>query len=88
VTVKTKIVEESQPAAAELATETLDGVAAYGIDGADRPLIRAFMRGVAATAPLRFNHPGLGTTATRVGDRLVVHNDIGTTKARSGKKSA
>jgi uncharacterized protein Yka (UPF0111/DUF47 family) len=39
------------------------------------------MRGVNATAPMKFDHPGLGTTATRSGDRLVIQNDIGTTDA-------
>jgi uncharacterized protein Yka (UPF0111/DUF47 family) len=39
------------------------------------------MRGLHRTAPLKFEHPGLGTTATRVGDRLVLQNDIGTTDA-------
>ena len=39
------------------------------------------MAGVNATAPLKFDHPGLGTTATRAGDRLVIQNDIGTTDA-------
>jgi uncharacterized protein Yka (UPF0111/DUF47 family) len=65
----------------EIASETLDGASIYGIEPADRPLIRAFMRGVRRTAPLKFDHPGLGTTATRVGDRLVLQNDIGTTDA-------
>jgi uncharacterized protein Yka (UPF0111/DUF47 family) len=39
------------------------------------------MRGVNSTAPLKFDHPGLGTTATRSGDGLVLQNDIGTTDA-------
>jgi uncharacterized protein Yka (UPF0111/DUF47 family) len=30
---------------------------------------------------LKFNHPGLSTTATRAGGRLVIQNDIGTTDA-------
>ncbi len=33
------------------------------------------------TAALKFGHPGLATTATRVGDRLAIQNDIGTTDA-------
>ena len=65
----------------EIASETLDGASVYGIEAGDRPLIRAFMRGVRRTAPLKFDHPGLGTTATRVGERLVLQNDIGTTDA-------
>jgi uncharacterized protein Yka (UPF0111/DUF47 family) len=62
-----------------VASETLDGASVYGIIESDRPLVAAFMAGVNATAPLKFDHPGLSTTATRAGDRLVVQNDIGTT---------
>ena len=65
----------------ELAQEHLDGAAVYHIDDADRPLIAAFMLGVNRTAPLKFNHPGLGTTVTRSGSKLVMQNDIGTTDA-------
>jgi uncharacterized protein Yka (UPF0111/DUF47 family) len=64
-----------------LAGETLDGCRAYGIRDTDRPLIAAFMAGVNRTAPLKFDHPGLSATATRVSDKLVLQNDIGTTDA-------
>jgi uncharacterized protein Yka (UPF0111/DUF47 family) len=64
-----------------LAGETIDGCRAYGIRDADRPLIAAFMAGVNRTAPLKFDHPGLSATATRVADKLVLQNDIGTTDA-------
>ncbi|MBV6476130.1 MAG: DUF47 family protein [Rhodocyclaceae bacterium] len=66
---------------ARIATETIDGAQAYDIAAADRALIGAFMRGINQTRPLKFDHPGLGTTATRAGDRLVLQNDIGTTDA-------
>jgi hypothetical protein len=66
---------------AELAEERLDGAAVYGIADSDRPLIAAFMAGLNRTAPLKFSHPGLSTTATRAGNRLVIQNDIGTTDA-------
>jgi uncharacterized protein Yka (UPF0111/DUF47 family) len=66
---------------AELARETLDGAAVYGLADADRPLVRAFMAGLNRTAKLKFDHPGLATTATRAGERLVIQNDIGTTDA-------
>ena len=66
---------------AELAEEHLDGAAVYHIDNADRPLIAAFMAGVNRTAPLKFSHSGLATTATRSGNKLVIQNDIGTTDA-------
>ena len=68
-------------AQATIASEDVDGASAYAIDVSDRPLIAAFMRGVHRTAPLKFDHPGLGTTATRNGRRLIVQNDIGTTDA-------
>lgn len=66
---------------AELAEERLEGAAVYGIEERDRPLIAAFMAGINRTASLKFNHPGLETTATRAGQRLVIQNDIGTTDA-------
>lgn len=64
---------------ARIAQESIEGARVYGIEDADRPLIKAFMSALNATAPLKFEHPGLGTTATRAGDRLVIQNDIGTT---------
>ena len=66
---------------ATLAEEMLDGAAAYNLAAADRPLVLAFMAGINRTAELKFNHPGLATTATRAGGRLVIQNDIGTTDA-------
>src|SRR5512139_2414825 len=66
---------------ASLASETIDGCRAYGIRDTDRALIAAFMQGINRTAPLKFDHPGLSATATRVGDKLVLQNDIGTTDA-------
>ncbi len=65
----------------EVATETLDGASAYHLDENDRPLVAAFMAGLHTTAPLKFDHPGLGTTATRSGARLLIQNDIGETEA-------
>ena len=66
---------------AELATEAIEGARTYGLAPEDRSLVAAFARGVRRTSPLRFDHPGLETTATRAGDRLVIQNDIGTTDA-------
>lgn len=66
---------------AEIATESIDGAMTYGLRGDDRSLVAAFMKGVNQTRPLKFDHPGLGTTATRVGAQLIVQNDIGTTDA-------
>jgi uncharacterized protein Yka (UPF0111/DUF47 family) len=66
---------------ARLATETLDGARVFGLDDSDRALVGAFMRGVHRTERLKFDHPGLGTSATRSGARLIVENDVGTTDA-------
>jgi len=57
---------------ANLAEETLDGAAAYNLDTEDRPLVLAFMAGINRTAKLKFNHPGLATTATHAGARLII----------------
>jgi hypothetical protein len=59
----------------------IDGAHVYGVAAEDRPLIAAFMKGVSRTRALKFDHPGLGTTATRDGGRLVLQNDIGLTDA-------
>jgi len=66
---------------AALAEEVIDGAHAWRIAEADRPLVQAFMAGVKETAPLKFDHPGLDTTATRSADRLIIQNDFGTTDA-------
>ncbi len=66
---------------ASLATEEVDGARTYGLREEDRRLVRAFMAGVRRTQALKFEHPGLGTTAARVGERLVIQNDIGETDA-------
>lgn len=66
---------------AEIATDNVDGASTYGLQGADRSLVAAFMKGVNRTRHLKFEHPGLGTTATRIGSQLILQNDIGTTDA-------
>lgn len=63
---------------AQIATEDIDGAHAWQIKAEDRPLIQAFMRGIARTAPLKFAHPGLDTAVTRDHSRLLIQNDIGT----------
>jgi hypothetical protein len=65
----------------EISTEEVDGAKAYGITQTDPSLLAAFMRGVKRTAPLKFDHPGLGTTAARSGGTLLIQNDLGTTEA-------
>lgn len=67
--------------AATLTSEDVDGAHVWNITAEDRPRIAAFMRGLNRTAPLKFDHPGLDTAATRDGDRLVIQNDIGTNDA-------
>jgi uncharacterized protein Yka (UPF0111/DUF47 family) len=66
---------------AEIATDTVDGAMTYGLRAAERSLVAAFMKGIKRTRQLKFDHPGLGTTATRIGARLILQNDIGTTDA-------
>ena len=66
---------------AELANEVIDGASTYLLKDKDKELVRAFMGGIARTAPLKFDHPGLGATATRSGAKLVIQNDIGMTDA-------
>jgi uncharacterized protein Yka (UPF0111/DUF47 family) len=66
---------------AAIARESIDGARTYGLTDTDRALVRAFMTGLNETAGLKFDHPGLGTTATRASGRLSIQNDIGTTDA-------
>ena len=66
---------------AEIATDNVDGALTYGLHADDRLLVAAFMKGVNRTRALKFDHPGLGTTATRIDGKLVIQNDIGTTDA-------
>ena len=66
---------------AEMHTEVIDGATTYALAPEDAELVRAFMAGVNRTARLKFEHPGLGTTATRIGDRLLLQNDIGESDA-------
>jgi uncharacterized protein Yka (UPF0111/DUF47 family) len=66
---------------ARTATELLDGAHVHGLTARSRPLVAAFMKGINRTAPLKFSHPGLGTTATEHNGRLLIQNDIGTTDA-------
>ena len=67
--------------AAATALEEIDGAHTAGLDDASRKHVKAFMSGLNRTAGLAFGHPGLATTAGRVGDRLTIQNDIGTTDA-------
>ncbi|MEI6292701.1 MAG: hypothetical protein WCP36_03400 [Methanomicrobiales archaeon] len=64
-----------------ISTENIAGAMTYNLPEEDKCFIRAFMSGVNRTAPLKFDHPGLGTTATRSNGRIVIQNDIGLTDA-------
>jgi hypothetical protein len=67
--------------AADCAEEIVAGARVFGLRLEDRGPVESFMRGIDQTRPLKFNHPGLDTMATRSGDRLLIQNDIGTTDA-------
>ncbi|MGO9942494.1 MAG: hypothetical protein ACLPIC_06940 [Rhodoblastus sp.] len=67
--------------ASETALEQIDGAHVAGLDDPSRLRVKAFMRGLNRTAPLAFGHPGLATTAGRLGGKLSIQNDIGTTDA-------
>ena len=66
---------------ADNAEEIVAGAHAFGLLSDDRTAVQAFMRGLEATRKLKFNHPGLATTAARAGSRLTIQNDIGETDA-------
>ncbi len=66
---------------ARAASEAVEGAQAYDIRAGDRAPIGAFMRGIRQTQPLKFDHPGLGTAATRAGDALILQNDLGAADA-------
>lgn len=65
--------------AADCAEEIVAGAHVFGLQKDDRPAVESFMRGLNQTRGLKFDHPGLDTTATRSGGRLLIQNDIGTT---------
>jgi len=67
--------------AGTLSNETIDGAHVWQLLPADHARVEAFMRGLNRTAPLKFDHPGLDTAATRDGKRLLLQNDIGTNDA-------
>jgi uncharacterized protein Yka (UPF0111/DUF47 family) len=64
-----------------LASEEIAGAHVWQLQAADRTRVAAFMGGLNRTAPLKFDHPGLDTAATRDGARLLLQNDIGTNDA-------
>jgi hypothetical protein len=66
---------------AATAVESLAGARIHNLSGEGRRRTEAFMAVLNETAPLKFNHPDLGTTATEHNGRLLIQNDIGTTDA-------
>jgi uncharacterized protein Yka (UPF0111/DUF47 family) len=66
---------------AATAVDSLAGARIHNLSGTGRRRVEAFMAGLNRTAPLKFNHPGLGTTATEHNGYLLIQNDIGTTDA-------
>lgn len=66
---------------ARISKEDVGGAKTYLLGEGDKEIVTSFMEGLNRTAPLKFEHPGLGTTATRSGDKLVIQNDVGETEA-------
>ena len=64
-----------------ISVDTVDGASSYNVPGSHRELVRAFMEGVNETSPLKFDHPGMATTAAGEGNRLTIHNDLSATDA-------
>jgi len=62
-----------------LSLESIDGAKVFAVNTDDAAFIKSFMSGINKTAKLKFDHPGLGTTVTRAGEKLIIQNDIGTT---------
>ncbi|HWQ66697.1 MAG TPA: hypothetical protein VN372_07485 [Methanospirillum sp.] len=69
------------PLQEKMAPEDVYGSTAYMIEPEDMYLIRSFMIGLNRTESLRFDHPGLGTQVIRVGDSLIIENEVGMTDA-------
>ena len=67
--------------AVDCSEEIVSGAHAFGLRPEDRAPVESFMKGLNETRTLKFNHPGLDTTATRSNGRLLIQNDIGATDA-------
>lgn len=68
---------------ADTSHESIEGARAFGLTDADRALVRAFINGINASEPVKLAYPGVGTTATRDGDRLSIQNDLGADDLRA-----
>ena len=71
--------------AAAHAQELVAGAHSYGLTAEDKRALEAFMQGVELTRALKFDHPGLGTTAMRAGARFTRFR---TTSARPTRMSS
>ncbi|MCZ4283191.1 phosphate transport regulator, partial [Kiloniella laminariae] len=60
--------------AAGCAEATIAGAHVFGLRPVARDAVESFMRGLNETRPLKFDHPGLDTMATRAGERLIIQN--------------
>ena len=65
---------------AATAVETLAGARVHQLSDWGRPRVEAFMSGLNRTAPLKFDHPGLGTTATE-------HNGACSSRTTSARRT-
>lgn len=61
--------------------ESVGGADTLGLTDEDRTLVGAFMEGVNSTRHLKGTHPGLASTAVRMGTKLMIQNDVGETDA-------
>lgn len=66
---------------AGLAVKNVHGASAQGLTDDDRALLQFFMAGVRQTSSLKFDHPGLTTTAVRDDNRLSIQSDLDVTDA-------
>ncbi len=62
--------------------ETINGARVLGVTSADASLVRAFMKGLNGTAPLKFDHVGLKTMVTRDESGLAIQTDLSSTEAQ------
>ena len=65
----------------QVPVQDVAGASTWGLTEEDQRPVKAFMEGLKRTAALKFDHTGLDTSATRVGGRLTIQNDLGTTAA-------
>ena len=67
----------------QLGCERMHGAHVWRVDHDDLAWVEAYMRGLARTQALRFDHPGLETVATRQSGQLFIQSDIGSHDANT-----